>query len=84
MINEGSVTEYSGLGGFCISQEEYFASLPSCIHLSPTKEGKCLRCSNGIAPELCNKFKNCDSVDVDRCQHCYSGLIMDEKFNCIE
>lgn len=71
-----------GIGSFCITQNEYYDN-PKCTYLSPNIEGKCLRCSiEGVAPENCNNFKNCQTVENSICVQCENEYILDENFNC--
>lgn len=68
---------------FCLTQDEFLDN-PYCLRFSPTEEGKCLQCSNSdIAPENCNKFKNCKRVENNICTDCNDKYVLDENFNCI-
>lgn len=61
-MDENRFAYMEGIGGFCISQSEFY-DYPNCLYFSPTKEGQCIRCNlNGVTPQNCNNFENCNHV----------------------
>jgi hypothetical protein len=83
LLPENNIAGEGSLGAFCLTQDEYFDN-KNCKYFSPTVEGKCLKCGiTGVAPEDCNKFKNCATIANNICTACSGDYILDENFNCV-